>query len=561
MSEDKFMRWFNNLKISKKFGVIAGVIFPLLILLGGIGVWGTTIINGFLQETQNVQTPSIYKLANATQDVITMRVDYRQLILDTDPQKIQADITNLKTSTQNARQHWDEYVKLPSVEAERALWPTFESEWKTWTQYIDQMIALAQQGSPDSHQKALDLLATAAGSATNVADVLQKLSDINLTGANDLANQARDTFGTTIITIVIVSLLAILITVAAGTILARSIIVPINKLQKATQAVADGDLTVALEVKTKDEVGELGKAFNVMLDSLSELNREISRAAKDMNGSAAELLALMNQQTAGASEQSAAIHQTSSTVNEVKATIEQTNQQARSMSDTALRSASIAEEGQSAVTETVNGMSQIKEQVETIAENILALSEQTQQIGEIIATVNDIAEQSNLLALNASVEAARAGEHGRGFAVVANEVRSLAERSKQATSQVRTILSDIQKATNAVVMVTEEGTKGVDHGVRLVDRAGLTIRQLGEAISQSLMSTQQIMAVVQQQNAGVEQVAQAMSNINEVTSQNVSSNRQLQQSVENLSRQAGRFEELTSRYRLVETKNGWISKN
>jgi methyl-accepting chemotaxis protein len=215
----------------------------------------------------------------------------------------------------------------------------------------------------------------------------------------------------------------------------------------------------------------------------------------------------------------------------------------------------VAEDGQQAVIETVSGMNSIKEQVETIAENILVLSEQTQQIGEIIASVNDIAEQSNLLALNAAVEAARAGEHGRGFAVVANEVRNLAERSKQATAQVRTILSDIQKATNAVVMVTEEGTKGVEQGVRLVDRAGLTIRQLSDIIRENLNSTQQIMAVIQQQNVGVEQVAQAMTNINEVTNQNVAATRQLQQSVEGMNHLAERLNKLTSSYDMDNSSN------
>src|SRR4051795_9573994 len=125
-------------------------------------------------------------------------------------------------------------------------------------------------------------------------------------------------------------------------------------------------------------------------------------------------------------------------------------------------------------------MGTIREQVQSIADNILALSEQSQQIGEIIATVNDLADQSNLLALNAAIEAARAGEHGKGFAVVAAEIRSLAEQSKEATAQVRRLLGDIQRATNATVLATEEGTKGVEHGAQLIGQAGETIDELAE---------------------------------------------------------------------------------
>ncbi|HEX2914399.1 MAG TPA: methyl-accepting chemotaxis protein [Chloroflexia bacterium] len=325
---------------------------------------------------------------------------------------------------------------------------------------------------------------------------------------------------------------------------------PLGHLTNVTERIANGDLTQRVNINKRDEIGRLAASFNGMVESLTELNQEIGRAGQELNGSAIELLAMVNQQTAGASEQVAAVQQTSATIHEVKSTIEQTGQKAWAISDAATGSITVAEEGQQVVLETISSMTNIKEQVESIAENILALSEQTQQIGEIIATVNDIAEQSNLLALNAAVEAARAGEHGRGFAVVANEVRNLAERSKMATNQVRTILSDIQKATNSVVMVTEEGAKGVDEGVKLVDKTGTTITQLSRIIRENQSNTQQILAVVQQQNVGLEQVAQSIMSISDVTGQNVASIRQLEERVQGMNRLSGRFGELTSRYQL-----------
>jgi methyl-accepting chemotaxis protein len=178
------------------------------------------------------------------------------------------------------------------------------------------------------------------------------------------------------------------------------------------------------------------------------------------------------------------------------------------------------------------------------------LSEQTQQIGEITATVNDIASQSNLLALNASVEAARAGEHGKGFAVVAVEVRNLAEQSKQATAQVKSILNEIQRATNAAVMATEEGTKGVDTGVDLTGQAGETIKQLAANISDSTNAAQQIVASAQQQSTGMEQIALAIENINQATVQNLASIRQAENSAQDLSDVAQQLETLVARYKL-----------
>jgi methyl-accepting chemotaxis protein len=188
--------------------------------------------------------------------------------------------------------------------------------------------------------------------------------------------------------------------------------------------------------------------------------------------------------------------------------------------------------------------------VEGIAENILGLSEQTQQIGMIIATVSDIAAQSNMLALNASVEAARAGEQGKGFAVVAMEVRSLAEQSRQATTQVEAILSDIQKATNLTVMATEEGSKGVEQGVVLSGQTGEMIKELGGVIAQSAGAAAQMVAGGQQQSSGIEQIALSMSNINQATVQSLASTRQAEKAAQDLNELARNLNEIVEQYQV-----------
>ena len=151
------------------------------------------------------------------------------------------------------------------------------------------------------------------------------------------------------------------------------------------------------------------------------------------------------------------------------------------------------------------------------------MSEQTQDIGEIITTVNDLTQQSNLLAVNAAIEASKAGEHGKGFAVVAQEIKSLADQSKQATAQVRAILSDIQKATSASVMAAEQVSKAVETGVAQAAESGDSIRRLAEAIAESAQAATQIAASSQQQFAGMNQVALAMENIKQASQQNVAS--------------------------------------
>ncbi len=268
------------------------------------------------------------------------------------------------------------------------------------------------------------------------------------------------------------------------------------------------------------------------------LNRAVSDPLRETTGvlasSAAEILAATTQQASGASESSASVTETMSTVEEVTQTAQQAAERARTVADSARRAADIGRTGQRAVEGSVGGMTAVREQVEAIAASILTLAEQAQAIGEIIATVNDIAEQTNLLALNAAVEAARAGEHGRGFAVVASEVKNLAQQSKKATVQVRQILGEIQRATSGAVMNTEQGTRQVASTERQVQEAGETIRTLAEAVAESAQAAAQIMASAGQQALGMTQIREAMANIHETTQQNLASTKQAERAAHDL---------------------------
>lgn len=300
----------------------------------------------------------------------------------------------------------------------------------------------------------------------------------------------------------------------------------------------------------QDPLVRLGMDLNQLTSSLHQMILQVQDAANQLASAASEIMAATTQQASSASEQSAAIAQTTTTMEEVKTIADSSALRAQEVADTAHQTVQISRAGQVSVEDTIGSMGQIKEQVERIAESILELSEQMQQIDEITSTVNDIASRSNMLALNASVEAARAGEHGRGFAVVAAEVRTLAEQSRQATAQIKSILQDIQRATNVTVMATEEGTKGVEKGVQLSQQTRVSIDQLSSAINLSSQNATQLVAAGQQQSAGVEQVAMAMQNINQATMQTLASTRQAEKAAQNLNELARRLAETVSQYQV-----------
>ena len=314
--------------------------------------------------------------------------------------------------------------------------------------------------------------------------------------------------------------------------------------------VAAGDLTATVAANGSQDLQVLSENLNSMVSGLAEISGQVREGAQNITTSTSEILAAVSQHTASATQQSAAINETSTTVDEVRAASEQTARKAGEVAEQAKGSAQVSDEGTQAVETIGRAMEEIRERVEAIARDILTLSEQTQQIGEITTTVNDLADQSNILALNASIEAAKAGEHGKGFAVVATEVRNLAEQSKEATAQVRRILGEIQNATSAAVLATEQGTKVVEEGLELSGRAGEGIRSLAETIREASHAAQQIAASAHQQSVGMDQIAGAMKDVNESTTQFVAGAQQSQQAAEDLNELSRRLAALTERYRV-----------
>ena len=272
-----------------------------------------------------------------------------------------------------------------------------------------------------------------------------------------------------------------------------------------------------------------------------------SYAAK-LESSTNEIAAAISQQSASARQQAAAVSEVTSTAEELQQTSAQAQDHAQEVIENSEGSVAVARRGNEAVEDSVEAMKQIRRQVESIAEKILNLSEQTQQVGEIIESVSEIAEQSKLLALNASIEASRAGEHGRGFSVVADEMRTLADQSKEATRQVRSILGEIQKATNSAVIATEEGSKKVESGVDLAEEAGETIHTLSQVTEEAADAAQLIDASSNQQSRGIQQVSEAMGQIDEAMhdfteglSQTEDATDQLQEMIDEMTRLVDEF--------------------
>jgi methyl-accepting chemotaxis protein len=303
--------------------------------------------------------------------------------------------------------------------------------------------------------------------------------------------------------------------------------------------VTEGDLAARVTVDDQnDELGMLGTSLNQMAESLERLVDEIRAAAASLASATTEILAATSQQVSSATEEATAVRQTAATVLEVRQTAEQATRKTKLVAELAQRVEETAESGRRSVEESIRGSEGAKVRMEALAAQILAFSEQAQAIGEINAAVAELAQQSNLLAVNAAIEAAKAGEASKGFAVVATEVKELGARSKEATVQVRRIVVDIQKSAQNAVMAAEQGVKTAEAGSTVAQRSGEAMEVLAASISEASEAAQQINASAEQQQAGMDQIALAMENIEQASAQTVAATQQVERAANDLNQLA-----------------------
>jgi methyl-accepting chemotaxis protein len=346
-------------------------------------------------------------------------------------------------------------------------------------------------------------------------------------------------------------ILAVMIALGFATYQSRRTSHIIHEYADFAGEVAEGNLGTQLGMRVEDELVFLNRHLNSMVRSLAELAQEVQAASDNVSAAASEILNTVNKYAVTAHEQAASISQITGRMEMVRAASEQAATRARDLEQKAQTSLRVSQEGTEAVKAIVHGMEDIRLKVKAIAQDIMNLAEKTKLIGEITATVNDLADQSNLLALNAAIEAARAGEQGKGFAVVANEVRVLAEQSKQATARVRTILEEIQKATDAAVLVTEAGGEKVENGMALAHRAGDIILQLATTVQDASDVSHQIVDAAHQQNDAIEAMLHAMQEINQTTNEAVEYGQQSESVAQQLNELTQHLKSMTEQYKLL----------
>ncbi len=310
------------------------------------------------------------------------------------------------------------------------------------------------------------------------------------------------------------------------------------------------DVNTAFHSHRTDEIGDLQRSFDSFTTSIKSVLGQVTEASSAVAGASTQISSSTEEMAAGAQEQTSQAGEVASAVEEMTKTIVENSKRAAETADNARKAKEAAEQGGHVVEETVTGMKRIADVVNRSAGTIRALGKSSHQIGEIIDVIDDIADQTNLLALNAAIEAARAGEQGRGFAVVADEVRKLAERTTKATKEIAVMIRTIQEDTTGAVASMEEGTKEVDNGIGLVDRAGASLRGIVGMIQHLTDMVSQIAAASAQQSSASELISKNVEAISNVTGETAQGTQQIAHAAEDLNRLTERLADLTSQFNI-----------
>ncbi len=335
-----------------------------------------------------------------------------------------------------------------------------------------------------------------------------------------------------------------------GSIITASIATPVAALSADAKRMAEGDLQVSITVHSSDEIGLLADNFRIMAETLKETIRKVAETATTLASASQELTATASQLATGTEEMSAQAGTVATASEEMSATSSSIAQSCHQAAESSSHASDAATSGSAVVSSSINIMEQIANRVQSTAETIRLLGERSDQIGAIVATIEDIADQTNLLALNAAIEAARAGEQGRGFAVVADEVRALAERTTRATHEISTMIKNIQSETKTAVTTMQQGVVEVERGSSEAGKSGQALQEILSQINDVTSQVNQIATAAEEQTATTNEITNNILQISMVVQESTRAAHESASAANDLSTVAEELQTLVRRFRV-----------
>jgi len=537
---------FRNVSIAWR----ASVGFSLIaVLTAGLGMFALSKLDEMRESTRQISDdwlPGVMVLSHGAQNVQRIRALTLRVMINRDPQSLEQNYNKmdlLKVETKNELEHYEQTIL---VDEDRALFERFKTAAAAYMSLQAQVIELSRKDQLDEARNLIN------GEMNPRADELSKtlndLIEFNNRGANGAASNSVEVFNSARSGVIGVLIVVALASCLIAVVLIRSIVLPLRQSVQLAETVATGNLTTSTVVVGRDEPARLMGALMTMQRSLRDTILAISESSNQLASAAEELSAVTENASLGLHQQNGEVEQAATAVNEMTSVAEDVARNAQATADATRESDLTAQHGRQQVLRTVEAIAELATGVTATAGEVESLAGRVRDISQVVDVIRTVAEQTNLLALNAAIEAARAGEAGRGFAVVADEVRSLAHRTQRSTQEIEQLVMAIEQGTVQAVNAMQGSNTRAQGTLEVAQAAGQALDQIASSFAQINERNLVIASAAQEQAHVAREVDGNLVNIRELASQNAAGATQTSAASQELSRLAVSLNGLVSNF-------------
>lgn len=535
-----------GMKIGPRLTAGFGVLALILLLQGLFGLNNMSAIHGQAEEMNTNWIPALNAVGELNLALMRYRVNAVRLVIDVDPAAVAKAESNLQARLQEAEASQVAYEKLITEPEERVIFTELRDVKKRYIEGTERILTAMKAGN---QTEALHIIEQEQNPlADQLTKMLLELGKINRDGAAAAAKQSEQTYASSKVLVIGSIVAALIITVALAMLISRSIVTPLQQAVQATETIASGNLTQKIHFEGRDEPAQLLSSLAMMQDNLRSTITQIGNSSVQLASAGEELSSVAEDSSRNLQRQNDEIQQAASAVTEMSAAVDEVARNAVSTAEASNESSRLAHEGRDKVAHTVSALKAMTDEFTRTSALIGGLAEQSQDIGKVLDVIRAIAEQTNLLALNAAIEAARAGEAGRGFAVVADEVRALAHRTQVSTKEIEQMISKVQGGTQAAVDSMRGSVQHAGQTLGVAEEAGKALQQIYQTAGQISERNLLIASASEEQAAVAREVDRNIVNISDLSTQSAAGANQTSAATYELARLATDLNSLVSRF-------------